>query len=255
MITMPTAALSTPLIKMLCTEIERELYKLAFGTHTKSGSGDKDTLHNSFSKISVRLMDKPFNFMHHTAVESQLTLVYAGPVSVTRMKPSFQVCTIRSPNGHRIPIWMNGKDHKSVATSSDGCFVVPWLLQSSPTPTMNVVLKDHKVKIPEFILATTTGIEGMPEEVTIRIVTLVPHASIVGKSKVVLSTPEMQDTRKDYSTIKFMGAVPAMAEAQHLQAEKGRGKGTGPGSKGRGKAARKSRQDDAQHSRIAHLLL
>jgi hypothetical protein len=113
---------------------------------------------------------------------------------------------------------MNGASQKSFAASNEGCFVAPWLIPSSTTPTLNVQLHEFSLKLPLHLLAPCPKeFRGaVPTEIPVRVPMLVPASGVVGKTNVVLTQPEhneevLQGALKQDPIEKSLGPQPVLA--------------------------------------------
>ena len=212
---MPLQALSKVFLRLLCQEIERELYRLAFGELRED---EEDSL-APFASISVDLAKKPNQFTNACAVSSKLRLTFAGEVSAKRSKPSFQVCTVLAGH-HIIPIWVSGASLKTFAGNSEGCFVVPWMIPATAchtSPTLYVQLTEHRFELPPHVLAPCPKHlrKEVPTTINLRVRALVPASAVVGKTNVLLTQPELiEEVLPDH--MKNNGPIDKSLGPQHI---------------------------------------
>ena len=209
---MPRTGISTPFLKMLCLEIERELYKKAFGTLPSASA--RDSLEN-FANVHVDLSEKPPSFTYQGNLPVSAKLVFTGAVSLLRTKPSFKISVVRTED-LCVPIYLNGSAYKSLAC--DGCFVLPWLVPVAPSgsePTLQVSLDICKVAIPDQLkhLCPADDRVDFPSHISILVPSLVPSPAHLGKADVTLTRPELTDVKvRGTDVAQVLGASHAISE-------------------------------------------
>jgi hypothetical protein len=197
---------------MLCLEIERELYKKAFGTMPSASA--EDSLAN-FQNLHVDLSAKPPSFQYHGILPTSAKLVFAGTVSLARTKPSFKIAVVHTED-LCVPIFLNGSAYKSLA--SEGCFVMPWLVPVAPTgkeATLQVSLDICQVEIPDQLknLCPADDRATMPSHISILVPSLVPTPAYLGKADVTLTRPEIVDVKvRGLNVTQVLGASHAINE-------------------------------------------
>ena len=205
----PTQALSTPLMKMLCHHLETALYTEYFKNFADTGD---------FGKIIINVCSKEaVTFTFDSTVKSTASFAFAGEVSTTRAKPGLLLGAVIAGT-HLIPLCVNGAKFKSL--SSEPCFVFPWLVPVA-APEAATMVHTWKPFACKLSLAVTGGSsigDSVDLEPRIALHSLEFKPQFLGKSKVPLVRPEfLADVvlvgGKDAVDVnKCLGAAPALSK-------------------------------------------
>lgn len=204
----PSGALSTPFLKMLCFSIETALYWECF----RGFAALDEESGGVYSSVQADLATQPPSYKFMDTLQADTKFMFAGEVGFVKTKPSLLIGAVLAGD-QLIPIYLGGQRLKSL--SSDTCFVASWLFpeRKDGAHASLTFMKDLlEITLPEHI--NTICMEKVSMKFNIFMHSLRATA-MVGRSQIELTrdvypSDEIKFTSTEVS--KTLGASPILSQ-------------------------------------------